>query len=271
MDSTSAVGDLPSALDSAALASRLGEHRPAVFLDYDGVLTPIVDRPDDAVLSATMRTTVRKLADRCPVCIVTGRDRDVVQQLMGIDDLTVAGSHGFDIWKPGQGVISPDSLGDFTELVADTTATLRERLADTDGVTLEPKQASVAVHYRNAGPQARQHTRDVVHALLDELPDRLELIPGKMVYELRPAVDWNKGKAVLHLIDVLGLDSDDIVPMYLGDDITDEDAFAAVRGTGIGILVGSPDDPEMKNRVTAAEFGLASVDDVARFLSELGR
>ena len=89
-----------------------------------------------------------------------------------------------------------------------------------------------------------------------------------MVYELRPAVDWNKGKAVLHLIDVLGLDSDDIVPMYLGDDITDEDAFAAIRDTGIAILVGSPDDPEMNNRVTAAEFGLASVDDVARFLSE---
>ncbi|MGN5240242.1 trehalose-phosphatase [Rhodococcus sp. SJ-3] len=270
MDPASTVGGLPSALDSAALSRRLGTRKPAVFLDYDGVLTPIVDRPEDAVLSTTMRSTVRALADRCPVCIVTGRDRAVVQQLMGIDDLTVAGSHGFDIWKPGQGAISPDSLGDFTELVADTTASLRERLADTDGVSLEPKRASVAVHYRNAGPQARRHTHDVVHALLEELPDRLELIPGKMVYELRPAVDWNKGKAVLHLIDVLGLDSDDIIPIYLGDDITDEDAFTAVRGTGIGILVGSPDDPEMQDRVTAAEFGLASVDDVARFLSELG-
>ncbi len=110
MDSTSAVGDLPSALDSAVLASRLSGRRPAVFLDYDGVLTPIVDRPEAAVLSDTMRSTVRALADRCPVCIVTGRDRAVVQRLMGIDDLTVAGSHGFDIWKPGQGVISPDSL-----------------------------------------------------------------------------------------------------------------------------------------------------------------
>jgi trehalose 6-phosphate phosphatase len=270
MDSTSEVGRLTSALDSAALGKRSSGRRPAVFLDYDGVLTPIVDRPEDAVLSDTMRATVRALADRCPVCIITGRDRAVVQHLMGIDDLTVAGSHGFDIWKPGQGAISPDSLGDFTELVAEATATLRDRLADTDGVTLEPKQASVAVHYRNAGPRERQRVHDIVHALLAEMSDRLEVIPGKMVYELRPAVDWNKGKAVLHLIDVLGLDSDDIVPMYLGDDITDEDAFTVLRGTGIGILVGSPDDPEMKDRVTAAEFGLASVEDVARFLSELG-
>src|SRR3954452_23817999 len=98
------VRDLPSALhDDRRLAARLAGRRPAVFLDYDGVLTPIVDRPEDAVISDSMRHVVQALAQRCPVCVVSGRDRLVVQQLMGVEDLVVAGSHGFDIWTPQGG------------------------------------------------------------------------------------------------------------------------------------------------------------------------
>ncbi|MGA4692214.1 trehalose-phosphatase [Rhodococcus sp. AB351] len=265
------VEDLPSALDGAALSDRLAGRRPAVFLDYDGVLTPIVARPEDAVWSDTMRRTVRELADRVSVCIVTGRDRDVVQQLMGVDDLVVAGSHGFDIWSPTDGQIAHDVLADFTDLITETTETLRSRLDGLDGVGIEPKRASVAVHYRQASPEVHERVGAIVETLLQENPDRLAVVPGKMVYELKPAVDWNKGKAVLHLIEVLGLASDEVVPLYLGDDITDEDAFRALRGRGIGILVGSPDDPEMAGRRTDAEFVLASVDDVEHFLSTLGR
>ncbi|MBM7460906.1 trehalose-phosphatase [Rhodococcus coprophilus] len=271
METASTVGDLAPALGSEALRQRLEGRRPAVFLDYDGVLTPIVPRPEDAVWSDSMRRTVISLAERCSVCIVTGRDRQVVQQLMGVDSLTVAGSHGFDIWSPGQGQVVHEALTDFTDLIAETTATLRERLRGLEGVTIEAKHASVAVHYRQATPETRTRVDEVIDDLRDRNRDRLTLVPGKMVYEFTPAIDWNKGKAVLHLIDVLGLTSDDIVPLYLGDDITDESAFRALRGKGIGILVGRPDDPEMAGRTTAAEFVLGSVDDVERFLSNLAR
>ena len=92
------IGDLPHALENGdELAGRLAGRRPAVFLDYDGTLTPIVDRPEDAIISDSMREAVRGLAGRCTVCVVSGRDRRVAQELMGIDDLIVAGSHGFDI------------------------------------------------------------------------------------------------------------------------------------------------------------------------------
>jgi trehalose 6-phosphate phosphatase len=218
-----------------------------------------------------MRTVVRELADRCPVCIVTGRDREVVQQLMGMDDLIVAGSHGFDIWDPRRGEVSHSALSDFTELVRDTAAALHERVGSIPGVTIESKRASVAVHYRRAAPDARPQVEQVVRALLTENAGQLDVVPGKMVYELKPAIDWHKGKAVLHLMEVLGLDTDDVVPLYLGDDITDEDAFRALRGRGIGILVGSPDDPEMAGRTTDAEFVLATVDEVEQFLSALAR
>ncbi|MBA3370684.1 MAG: trehalose-phosphatase, partial [Thermoleophilaceae bacterium] len=95
------ISDLPNALAAkAGLEETMGGKRPAVFLDYDGVLTPIVDRPEDARISAAMGDAVRGLARRTTVCVVSGRDRPVVQDLMGIDDLVVAGSHGFDIWSP---------------------------------------------------------------------------------------------------------------------------------------------------------------------------
>ena len=102
--------DLPHALrDGEQFAERLGGARPAVFTDYDGVLTPIVDRPEDALISASMREVLRELASRCPVCVVSGRDRAVVQQLMGVDDLVVAGSHGFDIWSPEAGTLEHEA------------------------------------------------------------------------------------------------------------------------------------------------------------------
>src|SRR5438270_13330234 len=95
------IGDLPLALgEGGALAQGFAGKRSAVFLDYDGTLTPIRDRPEDAVISDSMREAVRRLAERVPVVVVSGRDRRVVQELMGLDNLIVAGSHGSDIWSP---------------------------------------------------------------------------------------------------------------------------------------------------------------------------
>src|SRR6266700_6833804 len=95
------IGDLPHALgEGEALARRFDDKQPAVFLDYDGTLTPIRDRPEDAVISDSMREAVRRLAERVPVGVVSGRDRRVVQELMGLDNLIGAGSHGLDSWRP---------------------------------------------------------------------------------------------------------------------------------------------------------------------------
>ena len=266
------VDALPNALrDEAGFAARLKGRRPAVFLDYDGVLTPIVERPEDAVASESMRATVRALAARCPVCVVSGRDRPVVQRLMGLDDLVVAGSHGFDIWSPTQGTIAHDAATGFEDLIAEVTDRLRTETAAVPGSVVEPKHASVAVHYRQVDPEQRHRVTELVEALLAERPDELKMTPGKMVYELQPKIDWNKGRAVVHLLDTLGLNTPDVLPLYLGDDITDEDAFRALHGRGIGILVGRADDPELAGRITAADFGLADPDEVEQFLGMLAR
>ncbi len=264
------IGDLPHALDEGkALARRFAGKQPAVFLDYDGTLTPIRDRPEDAVISDSMREAVRRLAERVPVCVVSGRDRRVVQELMGLDTLIVAGSHGFDIWSPAGGSIQREEGASFEGLLRAVEQRLRTELIDLPGALVEPKKSSVAAHFRLVPEEQRPRVKEIVDAILSEHPDELKVTPGKMVFEIQPKLDWDKGKAVLYLLKALDLDRDDVVPIYLGDDLTDEDAFRALEGRGIGIFVGSADDPETAGRTTVADYVLNTIDEVEEFLNRL--
>jgi trehalose-phosphatase len=263
------IGDLPHALgESEALAQRFADKRLAVFLDYDGTLTPIRDRPEDAVISDSMREVVRRLAERVPVVVVSGRDRTVVQKLMVLDTLIVAGDHGFDIWSPTAGSIQREEGASFEGLLREVEAKLRAELANIPGALLEPKKFSVAVHFRLVPQEQRPRVKEIVDAVLGEHPE-LKATPGKMVFEIQPRLDWDKGKAVLYLLKVLDLDRDDVIPLYLGDDITDEDAFRALAGRGIGIFVGSASDPETAGRTTAADYVLNTIGEVEQFLNKL--
>ena len=269
---TKNIGDLPHALThSEQLDRHLAGRRPAVFLDYDGTLTPIVDRPEDAVISESMRNTVRELAQRYPVCVVSGRDCEVAQKLMGIDDLIVAGSHGFDIWSPAGGTIQREEGAGFENLLDGVKKRLHEETASIEGALIEPKKTSVAAHFRLVSEEESPIIKEIVDTILAEHPDELKVTPGKMVYEIQPKLDWDKGKAVLYLLEALDLDGDDVVPMYLGDDITDEHAFEALAGRGIGIFVGRADDPEVTGRTTAADYVLHTLEEVEQFLNTLAR
>lgn len=262
--------NLPSALERRdGLARRLAGRQPAVFLDYDGTLTPIVERPELAVLSEAMRAVVRALASRCPVAIVSGRDRADVERLVGIDDLIFAGSHGFDIRVPGGRRIQREEGAEFAALLDSVKARLHRDVEPIAGSLIEPKKSSVAVHYRQVAEADRPAIKAVVDAILAD-HDTLRVTPGKMVYEIQPKLDWNKGKAVLWLLEALDLTAPEVLPLYFGDDITDEDAFAALSGRGIGIYVGSGDDT-LEDRPTAADYTLDHPDDVGRLLDTLAR
>ncbi|BCL79478.1 putative glycosyl hydrolase [Ktedonobacteria bacterium brp13] len=264
------IGNLPHTLDDEmVLARRFTGKRPAVFLDYDGTLTPIRDRPEDAVISDSMREAVRRLAERVPVGVVSGRDRKVVQELMGLDNLIVAGSHGFDIWSPAGGSIQREEGASFAGLLREVEARLRSETADIRGALIEPKKSSVAVHFRLVAEEQRPRVKAIVDAILNKHPNELKITPGKMVFEIQPRLDWDKGKAVLYLLEALDLNRDDVVPIYLGDDITDEDAFRALAGRGIGIFVGKADDPENAGRTTAADYVLNTMEEVEEFLNKL--
>ncbi len=266
---TKTISELPDALEHRdEIARRLAGKRLAVFLDYDGTLTPIVARPDLAVLSDAMRQVVRDLAGRCTVAIVSGRDREDVQKLVALDQLIYAGDHGFDISGPAGLSIRKDAGADFADLMDDVKGRLHRELDGVEGVLIEPKMSSAAVHYRLVAEADHGRVQAVVEAILADHAE-LRVTPGKMVYEIQPKLDWDKGRAVLWLLEALELDSPDVVPLYLGDDVTDEDAFRALSGRGLGIYVGESEEPAAE-RPSAADYIVADTAAAGRFLETLG-
>ncbi len=221
---------------------RLVDMTPAVFLDYDGTLTPIVDRPELAILQPQMRETLDALARRCTVAVVSGRDRAEVETLVGLKSVSYAGSHGFDIVGPRGLRLVHDAGAQAAPALDRTTEELDRVLGGIGGCLVERKQFAVAVHYRLVARHDRKTVFDTFERVASEHPE-LAATSGKMVLELRPKVEWDKGAAVLWLLEALGLDTPDVLPIFLGDDVTDEDAFRVVRERGVGILVAEETKP----------------------------
>jgi len=261
------VNAIPSALERFdLLAARLAGKRPALFLDYDGTLTPIVDHPEKAIMSAESRAAVDALARKLPVAVISGRDRENVEAKVGIDSLIFAGSHGFDIKVPGGGKIGHEVGADYAPLLDATEAKLHAMIDPVAGSLVERKRFSIAAHYRNVAPEQAHRVADAVATIIAAEP-KLKMKPGKMVFELQPAIDWDKGKAVLWLLQALKLDRPDVVPMFFGDDVTDEDAFRALAGgVGVGVVVADPGDAERRSH---AEFRVDDVDQVIELLRRL--
>jgi alpha,alpha-trehalase len=253
---------LPTLPDEQATFDRLRDGRPlAVFLDFDGTLSPIVDDPDAASIDDTTRQAVLDLMGQATVAIVSGRDRRDVEQRARIDGIYYAGSHGMDIAGPGRELAQPEAEAAVEEVAAAET-TLRDELAGIDGVVIERKRFSVAVHDRMVADQHRDQVRAATSAVLDR-SERLRARAGKRVVELVPAIDWDKGRAVDWLLDALEIDPARTLVIYVGDDETDEDAMQALAGRGLGIHVG----PEVGDSL--ADFRLADPEAVAAFLRVL--
>jgi trehalose-phosphatase len=257
---------LPSALDhieAIARKHRRKDRQTAVFLDYDGTLTPIVDRPEQADLSPRMRATLATLAKRCIVAIVSGRGLAEVRAKVGLDGLYYAGSHGFEIDGPGNRPLRSEKGTEFLPVLDRAEARLRQRLADIEGVLVERKKFSIAVHYRRVSADRKE----TVERIVDEVYDRhkaLRKMHGKKVFELQPDVEWDKGRAVRWLMAQLGLDDHGAGAIYIGDDVTDEDAFRVLQGCGTGIVVHGG-----TVHSTYAAYGLESPRAVQRFLDSL--
>ena len=250
---------ISSALEHIQEMARSGD-RLAVFLDYDGTLTPIVSHPEDAWLSDSMRQTLRSLAARVPVAILSGRDLDDVRGRVLLDGIVYAGSHGFDI--AGAGGLRRELGAAYLPVLDAAETELREALDEIPGAQLERKHFSVATHYRNVNENDASKVALAVEAVAARHRE-LRRIDGKKVYELLPDIEWDKGKAVMWLLEALGLERENVRPIYIGDDRTDEDAFRALEQCGIGILVSEQAQP------TAATYSLRDPHEVEHFLRNL--
>jgi len=249
-----------------------------VFLDYDGTISDIVSNPDKAYMTDEMRDAVSRVASLYPTAIISGRSREKVYDFVRLPQLYYAGSHGLDIVGPKR-----DDDDDHVELhqpapwapaVMDRVYRwCKEAVNDIPGANVEHNKFCVSVHYRNCEQKWWGAVQDVVHRAVAADPKRLKKAEGRKVFEVKPRVAWDKGKALSYLLGELDLHArygyaeGEIMSLYFGDDHTDEDAFHELREVpkecGAGVIVSTVPKP------SNARFSVRDPGEVLVFLNKL--
>jgi trehalose 6-phosphate phosphatase len=242
----------------------LREKRPAIFLDYDGTLSPIVPRPEDAIIPDEMKQTLQQLAGMFTVAIVTGRDKDDVENLVGLNELVYAGSHGYIISGPNGLFMEHEDSKNIIPKLDEIEDEIKKELTErTEGTQLDRKRYAIGIHYRNARKEDEAVVHEIANAMINKYKG-FKIGAGKKILEIKPDLDWHKGKAVDWILKALKLSGQkDIIPLFIGDDMTDEDAFKTLQDKGIGILVGG------HGKKTAATYALKNVFQVNEFFKKL--
>lgn len=285
---TSWMVEHPSALNSFERMMKATKGKKiVVFLDYDGTLSPIVNDPDKAFMSDEMRSAVREVGKYFPTAIISGRSRDKVKDFVKLGNVYYAGSHGMDIMAPAarpvktsdgkyHSILNSDKKGnevifqpakEFLPAIQEIIAELEEETRKIQGAQVEDNRFCVSVHFRQVQEKDYEILEHKVKSVLEKYPD-FRLNEGKKVMEIRPSIEWNKGHALEYLLDTFGFTNcKDVLPLYIGDDRTDEDAFEVIqsRGQGFPIIVSStPKD-------TKALYSLHDPSEVLTFLLRLAR
>jgi len=242
----------------------LNEYRLALFLDYDGTLTPLVDHPDAAVLSPPVRKLLRTLVDRkdTEVGIVSGRSIDNVENMVGLKDVTYAGNHGLEVRAPDLPDFRHEDVEHYRGRIADLAEALDEVCSD--GAWVEQKGHTLTWHYRpvTGDPVAlAERAREII------IEAGFQARDAHLAVEARPPIGWDKGRAVLHVLRSRHGPSwpEHVRVIYIGDDQTDEDAFRIFHGMAATFRVG-PTGTD-----TAADRRLPNVEAVIAILRWLAQ
>lgn len=230
-----------------------------LFLDFDGTLAPIVEHPECAKLPASTANSLSALAKRSNglVIVISGRALLDVQERVGLQSIHYAGNHGLEIAGPtGLHFVEPTAKKQ-VENLARRSVELASRLAEIPGVRVEPKGLTTSIHYRRVDPSDWNRVKQIIEQVVSPDDPDFGLHGGKRVHEIRPRVDWNKGKAAAWML--RRLERQQGCTFFLGDDETDEDAFRELGDQAITARV----EPF---RVTQARYRLADPVEVGQFL-----
>ncbi|MBN1681197.1 MAG: trehalose-phosphatase [Anaerolineae bacterium] len=253
---------------ASLLHTLTGHNRLGLITDVDGTISPIVNQPDAAQVTPRSRDLLRALHGHLAlVAAISGRAASDVQARVGLPELVYVGNHGLETWINGQVALAPAAAAYRPALEAALAAVRRQQLP---GMLVEDKGATASVHYRQtADPPATAAAFTPVIESIAAQHD-LRLYHGRMVFELRPPIDVNKGTAFVQLVTDHQLDA----AVYLGDDTTDADALLAaqrLRADGscfaVGLGVESEHTPQAVR--DSADLFVRGVQDVETFLSWL--
>ncbi len=252
--------DLPSALQAfESIQEQFKKKEPVIFLDFDGTLAHIVDDHEAAGLTDDMTGLLEKFSEKYPTAIISGRDLQDLKQKVGLGNVHYAGSHGYEMEGPDHFINESAEAGKLIPQLDELEKEVAENLTDVEGVQLERKKYALAVHYRQVPEGQKRRVIEIVDGVASGF-SKIKKGNGKKVIELQPNIDWHKGRAVEMLMEKISGGENNIFPVYIGDDITDEDAFK-VMGKGIAILVGD------HGASTQADYHLESVDEVKEFMN----
>ncbi len=236
------------------------------FLDYDGTLADIALRPELATPVAGAKEAIEGLL-RLPgvhVALVSGRRASEIQRAIAIAGIYYIGVHGAEVLGPGGDCIRAVDLGSTRPWIEQVRALLLPAVKALDGVWIEDKEVAIACHTRLATADIGRRAEKLVLQVYAQLRDRgapLDLLRGHCVLEFRPA-GVDKGSAVVKLWKSVAPQA---IPLYAGDDVTDEDAFRLLAPYGVTIRVGC------QAASTAARYCVETPSELVRFLSELQR
>jgi len=236
------------------------EKKPVfLFLDFDGTLSPLAPTPQEAFLPPGVESLIRQLAvlPMVRLAIISGREINDLKKKVGIEGIIYSGNHGLECDDPNilfDAKVDPSML----DQLAEASKKLSQRLSAFPGVVIENKTYSLGVHYRNVPGAQHDRVWQTVESALEPYltAHQFVLQNGKMVIEVRLNIDWHKGKIVRCLMNQFP----GSVPIYIGDDGTDENAFVVVRSLGLAVFVG--DD----NRESQANYFLNDTLEVQKFL-----
>ncbi len=235
----------------AALASALRQ-QPLLAFDFDGTLAPIVARPDDARIPQAVATRLKALATQLPLAIVTGRSVVDVRGRLGFEPLYIVGNHGAEDPQVAAAAVDSPALCALRQRLQARQAELAAA-----GVTVEDKQASLALHYRLA--RQRERALALVNECLAPADERLRIFGGKMVVNVAPREAPDKAAAVLALVQRCGAGC----AVFAGDDVNDEPVFEAAPAHWLTLRVGCDERP------SRARFFLGGTSEMALALDRM--
>ncbi len=242
-------------------------HRIALFLDFDGTLVPIIEDPAKCFLSEEMKNLLRSLAnsDRVRLTIMSGRSLSDVRKRVGIGKIYYGGNHGFDVSGPGMRYTHAKAQR-ARPLIKKVKQLLLREIAGIEGAWIEDKKFNISLHFRSVKeeyvPLLKRRFHKVAGEFLRE--GLLGLIAGKKVLELTPDPTWNKGSAVLW---ILGGFKHKWLPVYIGDDKTDEDAFVALRNH-FTVRLGRSGNTSAKYYIEGQREVLQFLKEIQKYISE---
>ena len=239
-----------------------------LYLDFDGTLVPIKKDPDQVRLPPEVKQLLRSLAqqDNLELAVISGRGLHDLEKRVGLKEVIYVGNHGIELKGP-QIKFESTLPFDYKKTLARIKKELKARLSSINGVLIEDKGLSLSIHYRRVSKKYIAQVKTIIHeiTIVDAIKDKIRKHCGKMVLEIRPPIPWDKGKIILWLLgrQKVLLRNGEVLPIYLGDDKTDEDAFMMIRPRGLSIFVGS------SSQSSAARYYLKNPGDVIKFLTRI--